>query len=254
MLILLWLSVFLFLVAAGLYVIRAFRDAEVSAKTVRMTFLGGLAVCLGLFFLAIPETQRTGKMVWQKYFCIDCHAVLGNGASYAADLTRAWNRFVDRAGGNQQSARVALVAFLRNPPQPTMSRRGMPRVISDADAESLADFLTWTSNIDTNGCPPRADAQRSAGSEGAKLFDEKGCAGCHSIGSGPIVGPDLAGIGTRYTRDQLIAWIHDPDGFYIRSKGKPANPGYPRMPALGVSEDDAGLIADFLLEQKEVAR
>jgi mono/diheme cytochrome c family protein len=85
-----------------------------------------------------------------------------------------------------------------------------------------------------------------ANPSGAKLFEARGCARCHSVGAGPVVGPDLAGVGQRFTRQQLIAWILNPD--------RQRNAGYPRMPQLGVSPRDAATIADFLLQQREVGR
>ena len=42
--------------------------------------------------------------------------------------------------------------------------------------------------------------------DGAVLFQGV-CAACHSIGSGIVVGPDLAGVTTRRTEEWLIAWI-----------------------------------------------
>ena len=81
---------------------------------------------------------------------------------------------------------------------------------------------------------------------GAKLFEARGCARCHSIGAGIVVGPDLMGVGQRLTRRQLIAWILNPD--------RRRNAGYPRMPQIGVTPRDAAALADFLLQQREVGR
>jgi mono/diheme cytochrome c family protein len=46
----------------------------------------------------------------------------------------------------------------------------------------------------------------SAG-EGADLFQQKGCAACHTIGGGRLVGPDLAGVQDRRTKEWLRAFI-----------------------------------------------
>src|SRR5512147_649602 len=38
-----------------------------------------------------PEVTKevdAGKMVWQKYDCIGCHTILGNGSYFAPDLTK----------------------------------------------------------------------------------------------------------------------------------------------------------------------
>lgn len=38
-----------------------------------------------------PEVTKevdAGKMVWQKYDCIGCHTILGNGSYFAPDMTK----------------------------------------------------------------------------------------------------------------------------------------------------------------------
>jgi mono/diheme cytochrome c family protein len=198
-------------------------------------------------------------MVWQKYLCIDCHTILGNGAYYGPDLTKSWTRFVDRAHGDPSSARLALAAYLRHPPGATASRRGMPDVkMSEAEAAALTEFLKWTSEIDTNGWPPgprRAAiapvaAARPPGNDpaGAKLFADRGCGGCHSVGGGPVIGPDLATAAMRYDRATLVKWMTDASAVYATRGGHPpVNPGFPEMPSLGIDERDAGQIADYLI-------
>ncbi len=48
-------------------------------------------------------------------------------------------------------------------------------------------------------------------SEGEKLFTEKGCAACHTVGGGKLVGPDLLGVTTRRDKAWLTRWIKEPD-------------------------------------------
>jgi nitrite reductase (NO-forming)/hydroxylamine reductase len=47
---------------------------------------------------------------------------------------------------------------------------------------------------------------------GMATFEAK-CAACHSIGEGPLVGPDLAGITLVREHEWLSAWIVDPEAF-----------------------------------------
>lgn len=49
----------------------------------------------------------------------------------------------------------------------------------------------------------------SLGSHEAKIFDQN-CSGCHSIGGGKLVGPDLKGVTDRRTREWLISFIQSP--------------------------------------------
>jgi cytochrome c2 len=48
--------------------------------------------------------------------------------------------------------------------------------------------------------------------EPARFYDEN-CAMCHSIGEGPMGGPDLKGVNTRRDREWLIAFLLDPEAF-----------------------------------------
>ena len=46
--------------------------------------------------------------------------------------------------------------------------------------------------------------------EGQKLFTEK-CVACHTIGKGPLVGPDLQGVTTQRDPAWLTKWLSAPD-------------------------------------------
>ncbi|MBI2486091.1 MAG: cytochrome c, partial [Deltaproteobacteria bacterium] len=85
---------------------------------------------------------------------------------------------------------------------------------------------------------------------GKDLFIKNRCVNCHTIGRGRFVGPDLAGVGSRYSKEEIEQWMGNPQLIY-QSKGKmPINEGYPPMPPLEVSPEEAGFIADYLLSVK----
>ena len=86
-----------------------------------------------------------------------------------------------------------------------------------------------------------------APSSGEELFMQGRCVRCHTIGRGRFVGPDLLGVGERYSRDDLIRWARDPESIYAEKKKKPVNEGYPPMPPMNLSEEDARKVADYLL-------
>lgn len=68
--------------------------------------------------------------------------------------------------------------------------------------------------------------------EGEALFQEK-CSGCHTIGGGVLVGPDLEGaVDRRGGPDATAAFIVDPSGT--------------AMPNLGITADQAAAIVAFL--------
>lgn len=85
-------------------------------------------------------------------------------------------------------------------------------------------------------------------SSGEEIFTQGKCVRCHTIGRGRFVGPDLLGVGDKYSRDDLIRWAKDPESLYSERKKKPINEGYPPMPPMNLSESDAQRVADYLLE------
>ncbi len=82
---------------------------------------------------------------------------------------------------------------------------------------------------------------------GESVFIEGKCVRCHTLGRGRFVGPDLLGVGDRYSRDDLIRWARNPESIYAEKKKKPVNDGYPPMPPMNLSESDAQKVADYLL-------
>jgi len=90
-----------------------------------------------------------------------------------------------------------------------------------------------------NGLPVTAQT-------GSELFMENRCSRCHTVGRGRFVGPDLYDISKKYNKEQVNAWILNPEIVYSQTNKKPLNPGYPPMPQLGVSEHNAELITNFL--------
>jgi cytochrome c2 len=53
--------------------------------------------------------------------------------------------------------------------------------------------------------------QNSIAAETGEQVFQKKCAGCHTIGGGKLVGPDLAGVTSRREEDWLFKQIQQPD-------------------------------------------
>jgi len=270
-----WFSVLALVLLVVPYLYWSWREQSARPAWLRTSFWGGISLFMGLFVVLTWHTlsvmpQRThaqnlnpdviaGKEAWQKNVCVNCHTILGNGAYYGPDLTRAWNRFLDRAGGDERAARIALVTFLKNPPGPTRDRRGMVKPpVQQADAESLAAFLRWVSEIDTSGWPPQplrpvravAPPATSSDTDGRRLLVEHGCEACHSVGGGAVIGPDLAAVGNKYSREQLVLWLTNTDAIYAHAGRRPLNPGFPEMPNQSVDPREADLIVGYLTAER----
>ena len=100
-----------------------------------------------------------GKLATQAKNCMDCHTLLGNGAYYAPDLTKAWldplwNDGTMTAVTGKATKEEAMVAFLMDPVNNGMHERRMPDLgITEEEAKGIVAFLKHMSAIDTNGFP-----------------------------------------------------------------------------------------------------
>jgi nitric oxide reductase subunit C len=157
-------------------------------------------------------------MVWQKYDCIGCHTILGNGSYFAPDMTKVVER--KPAGYLKQ--------FLMDP-KAVNPKAAMPKLgLSSDEADKLVAFLTWISKVDTNGWPPKPILATAAGvggrelSKGQQLYNSLGCSGCHMInGIGGTTGPDLTRVGSRRDGTWLIGHFKEPRKFVPNSAMPP---------------------------------
>lgn len=130
----------------------------------RNIFYGGslffILVFIGLTFhteRVLPERDHRenitpevvlGKKVWEENNCIGCHSLLGEGAYYAPELGNVYKRF-----GNSTEA---IIGFIKSrPAEGIPNRRNMPQFnLSDEELKAVAEFLKWTSEINTSNWPP----------------------------------------------------------------------------------------------------
>ena len=99
-----------------------------------------------------------GKLGSQAKNCMNCHTLLGNGAYYAPDLTKAW---LDPMWGatmqgmtGKSTKEEAMAEFLMHPEKYPTHARMMPNLgITAEEAKGLVAFLKHMSSIDTNGFP-----------------------------------------------------------------------------------------------------
>ena len=94
-----------------------------------------------------------GKLTTQAKNCMNCHTLLGNGAYYAPDLTKAW---LDPSWGSKEAREQSMVEFLMDPTDKlhNASGRRMPNLgLTEPEARATVAFLKWMSSIDTNGFP-----------------------------------------------------------------------------------------------------
>ena len=96
----------------------------------------------------ITEQVALGKKVWEVNNCIGCHTLLGEGAYFAPELGNVYKRF-----GNSKEA---IIGFIKSRPVDGIpGRRSMPQFnLSDEELDGIAEFLKYTSEINTANWPP----------------------------------------------------------------------------------------------------
>jgi cytochrome c2 len=97
--------------------------------------------------------------------------------------------------------------------------------------------------------PALANAAGTDAEAGKQIFQEK-CTACHTVGNGPLVGPDLKGVTAQRPRDWLEQWISNPPAMI--AKKDPVATGLleqfhgVQMPDLGLSSSDVSALIAFL--------
>ena len=139
--------------------------SEVFTKTMaRNIFYGGTTFFFLLLLALTFDTQSVlperdhrenitaevilGKKVWEDNDCIGCHTLLGEGAYFAPELGNVYKRF-----GNSTDA---IKGFIMSRPKDGIpGRRSMPQFnLTDEELTGIAEFLKWTSEVNTANWPP----------------------------------------------------------------------------------------------------
>lgn len=232
-----------------------------SKSQARLFFLSGTLLFSGVFLfltvdtmMAIPaqtnqqnltEEAKLGKHIFDKNNCMGCHTLMGEGAYYAPELTKVY----DRRGP------VWIKTFLKDPEAFFPGERKMTNYhFKDEEMDHLIAFFKWIGEMDLNGYPAKPDLKEAAAaasdntaktsgdptSQAPELYTQI-CASCHSLnGAGGGIGPALDGVGTKYDTAWMDRWLQDP------SAVKPGT----AMPKLPMTDEQRAELVAFLAAQK----
>ena len=228
-----------------------------SKSQAKAFFLIGTGVFSAIFigltvdtFQRIPKQTNAGEMnasvirgkhLFDRKNCMGCHTILGEGAYYAPELTKVYER----------RGPAFIKAMLKDPEAMYPGQRKMTNYkFNDEEMEDLTAFLQWIGKMDLNGFPPKPDllsgsgagqsSEKAASSSQPKVFNQM-CAACHSLnGQGGNIGPALDGVGSRMDKDYLTKWLTDPNL---------VKPGT-QMPKLPLTPEEIDALATYLFSLK----
>ena len=212
-------------------------------RQAKIFFTGGTALFTGIFLLLTIDTHRqvpeqtntamiddqvrAGKKIWERNNCMGCHTLFGEGAYYAPELTKV----VERRG------KEWIKIFIKDPQAMFPGQRKMVKYdFTDEEIDQVIAFLDWCGKVDLNGFPadpplrtalaavsnPKPEPTLATGTLAPlkkpvpEIFTTGSCIGCHQIqgqggAAGALIGaPPLDDVYGRYTRDQLVDWLKDP--------------------------------------------
>jgi nitric oxide reductase subunit C len=136
-----------------------------SKSSARIFFLGGTIVTF-LIFIAlswitlsseVPEKTHAenitpavvaGKHLWEENNCMGCHTIMGEGAYYAPELTKVYER---RGEGYMKAVLTSKT------PWAPRGRKMVAYGFSEKEAAELIAFLKWVGETDLNGFPAKPD-------------------------------------------------------------------------------------------------
>lgn len=173
-----------------------------------------------------PKLAR-GRAVFEEAGCIGCHKLHGAGGVIGPEL--------DRVGANRTPE--WLLTHFRNPSAVTPGSAMPPVKASEADLDALTLYvLSFTGEplsayyVSMKTIPGPA--------AGRRLFEEKGCIGCHSVGGkGGTIGPALDLVAKRHDAAWITAHFQNPQA---------VSPGSV-MPQFNFTEQETRALTEFLL-------
>jgi len=203
-----------------------------------------------------PELISQGELRFRQMMCTTCHPVAVTrggetkliGGNIGPELTKV---------GSKVSAEW-LVAWLRDP-QGYLPHTPMPRYgWSDEDLYKVSQYVLnkltdsdLLTNIPQLGAPSDEEIQT-----GKRLFTDKGCSSCHSLGGAPTqkdFGPDLTALGRKNASELEFSKSKIDRNLVSYIQAKLQDPGSvnpaARMPQYSWNQADLDAVTTALLSQ-----
>ncbi|MDR0791685.1 MAG: cytochrome c [Chitinophagaceae bacterium] len=136
-----------------------------SKRSAKIFFLGGTIITFAVFLVLswitlareVPKNTHTeiltpqvvaGKHLWDANNCMGCHTILGEGAYYAPELTKVYER--------RGEIYIKAVLMSKTPWSPR-GRKMVAYGFNEQQANDLIAFFKWIGQADLNGFPPKPE-------------------------------------------------------------------------------------------------
>src|ERR1035437_4620368 len=177
-----------------------------------------------------PKLAR-GRAVFEDLGCIGCHKLHGSGGMIGPELESV---------GARRSPEW-LIAHFKNPAAVTPLSAMPPIKASDDDLDALTLYVLSFTGEQMGAYYVSAETIPSP-MVGRRLFAEKGCIGCHSIGGkGGTNGPAMDEVAKRRDPAWILAHFRNPQA---------VSPGT-IMPQFDFTEQESRALTEFLLQQSD---
>jgi mono/diheme cytochrome c family protein len=100
--------------------------------------------------------------------------------------------------------------------------------------------------------PCRLPVDTALATRGQVLYGSRACVGCHSIGKGNRVGPDLAGVTAQRDLDWLRRWLKNPTAMLATdslAKALLAQYNNVAMPTLRLADDEVDALIHYIARE-----
>ena len=104
--------------------------------------------------------------------------------------------------------------------------------------------------------PCRLPLDTALAKRGEALFSSRACLGCHSVGKGKRVGPDLAGVTGTRDLDWLRRWLKNPTAMLATdslAKALLAQNNNVAMPTMRLADDEVEALLHYIARESRQA-
>lgn len=243
---------------------RSIVNAALSLSLLSLLMLSLLMLTGALAAEAKAPASRTirtsGRKLTASMNCKSCHIIEGDGGLIGPPLDgigqyrtidEVFRRLSSGKGKSKLPSHFTVAEVMTHVRLPQNQAQSIAIYLSNLPECTVKWDLKGHEASPSDEIPPgfhfKPRQTDASSDQGKELYLTHGCAACHTIGrSGGRTGPNLEGVGARYSRNFIESRIASGAIYAAARKGKYA-PAKFAMPPTEIPEKEVKLITDFLL-------